>query len=286
MKSTAVILTLAIVWPASLSLAQSPPPSPSLRLGGLNQPPRGTRPQGPPPQGQPPQGQPPQGQPPQGQPPQGQPPQGQPPQGQQWHPERPPGPPPTLMRVLDVDHDGIISAEEIAGATVAMKTLDKNKDGKLMPNEFGAPKPNNPPPAERQPLQPNPLEVPARKDKEVKDNRFHHNREGNDGAKKLSAATNVQPKPEGAPRPDEKEPDREARRPLPSAIIVALDIDRNNVLSEDEIANASQALLALDTNGDGQLGPSEYLGKPPGDHPPVEPRKGNGQQAAPPKQEP
>jgi hypothetical protein len=194
------------------------------------------------------------------------------------------------MRVLDIDHDGIISAEEIAGATVAMKALDKNKDGKLMPSEFALPKPNNPPPVERPPLSPNPLEAPARKDKEVKDYRSHHNREGTDGAKKLSAATNVQPKPEGGPRPDDQEPDREPRRPIPSALILALDVDRNNVLSEDEIANASQALLTLDTNGDGQLGPSEYLGKPPGkppgDHPPADANQGNGQQAPRPKQEP
>jgi len=190
------------------------------------------------------------------------------------------------MRVLDVDHDGIISAEEIAGATVAMKTLDKNKDGKLMPSEFSAPKPNNPPPLERPPLPPNPLEVPAKKDKAVKDSRFHHNREGNDGAPKIVPATNVPPPPEGAPRPDDQNLVREPRRPIPTPIIVALDVDRNNVLSEDEIANAPQALLTLDTNGDGQLGPSEYLGKPPSDHPPVDPRKGNGQQAPPPRQDP
>jgi len=255
---------MAIVWPASLTLAQSPPPGPSLRPGGFTPPPHAPRPQGPPPQGQPPQGQPP----------------------QQWHPERPSGPPPALIRVLDGDHDGIISAAEIAGATAVLKTLDKNKDGKLMPNEFGTPKPNNPPPADRQPPPPNPLEAPARKDKDGRDNRYHHNREGNDGAKKLSTATNVQPKPEGGPRPDDQEPDREPRRPIPSALILALDVDRNNVLSEDEIANASQALLTLDANGDGQLSPSEYLGKPPGDRPPADAHHGNGQQPPPPKQEP
>ena len=258
MKTTLAFLTMAIVWPANLTLAQSPPPGPSLRPGGFNPPPRGPRPQGQPPQGQPPQ---------------------------QWHPERPPEPPPALMRVLDADHDGIISAAEITGATAALKTLDKSKDGKLMPNEFGIPKPNNPPPGERQPLPPNPLEAPARKDKEAKDHRYHHNREGTDGAKKLSTATNVQPKPEGGPRPDDQEPAHEPRRPTPSALILALDIDRNNVLSEDEIANAS-----LDTNGDGQLGPSEYLGKPPGkppgDQPPGDANQGNGQQAPRPKQEP
>lgn len=50
--------------------------------------------------------------------------------------ERPGGrdfrpPPPPLMIALDTDKDGTISAEEIAGAVAALKTLDRNEDGKL-----------------------------------------------------------------------------------------------------------------------------------------------------------
>ena len=57
---------------------------------------------------------------------------------------RPPGgpgrdfrPPISLIeQVLDADHDGIISEEEIANAAAALKKLDKNGDGKLTPEEF------------------------------------------------------------------------------------------------------------------------------------------------------
>lgn len=44
--------------------------------------------------------------------------------------------PPPLIRALDADGDHEISAEEIAGAADALKSLDKNSDGKLSPDEL------------------------------------------------------------------------------------------------------------------------------------------------------
>lgn len=41
-----------------------------------------------------------------------------------------------VLAALDVDHDSEISAKEIAGAPTALKTLDKNTDGKLTPEEL------------------------------------------------------------------------------------------------------------------------------------------------------
>ena len=41
-----------------------------------------------------------------------------------------------LMTALDVDKDGKLSAEEIAGAAAALKTLDKNSDGVLDVSEM------------------------------------------------------------------------------------------------------------------------------------------------------
>ena len=36
-----------------------------------------------------------------------------------------------IIMALDVDRDGVISEKEIAGAAVALKKLDRNKDGKI-----------------------------------------------------------------------------------------------------------------------------------------------------------
>src|SRR5579859_1553924 len=75
-----------------------------------------------------------------------QPPGGFPPRG-----HRPP--PPQIIGALDANHDGVIDADEIANASVALKTLDKNGDGQLTWDEFmgrppGAPTnaPAGPPP--------------------------------------------------------------------------------------------------------------------------------------------
>jgi Ca2+-binding EF-hand superfamily protein len=42
-----------------------------------------------------------------------------------------------VLRALDTDEDGIISASEIANASVALLTLDKNGDNKLSAEECG-----------------------------------------------------------------------------------------------------------------------------------------------------
>jgi hypothetical protein len=42
-----------------------------------------------------------------------------------------------LVDAIDKDHDGEISAEEIAGARAALKKLDTNHNGKLGPAEYG-----------------------------------------------------------------------------------------------------------------------------------------------------
>ncbi len=59
-------------------------------------------------------------------------------------PNKPPVPP--VIAALDVDHDGTVSAEELAGAPESMKVLDKNSDGELSPEElrpFGPPPPRD-----------------------------------------------------------------------------------------------------------------------------------------------
>jgi hypothetical protein len=60
--------------------------------------------------------------------------------GGQGGPGGPP-PPPPLVAALDANHDGVIDAQEIDNAPAALRTLDKNKDGKLTPDEFRPPHP-------------------------------------------------------------------------------------------------------------------------------------------------
>ncbi len=48
---------------------------------------------------------------------------------------------PAIVRALDANHDGVIDSNEIANASAALKTLDKNGDGKLTPDEFMGPRP-------------------------------------------------------------------------------------------------------------------------------------------------
>jgi hypothetical protein len=43
--------------------------------------------------------------------------------------------------VLDANHDGVIDAAEIANASAALATLDKNGDGQLTQDELFPPRP-------------------------------------------------------------------------------------------------------------------------------------------------
>ena len=159
---------------------------------------------------------------------------------------KPPLPPPPLQNTLDGDHDGILSAEEIKAAPDVLKSLDKNHDGKLTPDEFLPKRPEGPPPGgPKDGNGPKPREgdrpFPGQKPEGPKDG----------------------DKPPGGPRDGGDKPPR----PMPPPLVGALDADHDGVISADEIANADKALLTLDKNGDGQLGPGEYMGHPPGDGP-------------------
>ena len=58
-------------------------------------------------------------------------PPGPPPRGPEGRHHRPP--PPPIVLALDTNHDGVIDAQEIANASAALLTLDKNGDGQLTP---------------------------------------------------------------------------------------------------------------------------------------------------------
>src|SRR5271154_1521631 len=90
---------------------------------------------------------------------------GPPPQGEgqgqeqgdgHWHHRPPPLP---IVEVLDANHDGVIDSNEIANASAALKTLDKNGDGQLTRDEYLPPRPpgapaGGPPPGHQHPIPP------------------------------------------------------------------------------------------------------------------------------------
>src|SRR3954470_5318262 len=58
-------------------------------------------------------------------------------------------PPPPIIAALDVNKDGVIDEAKMANAAAALKTLDKNGDGVLTPDELMPPPPrwhDGPPP--------------------------------------------------------------------------------------------------------------------------------------------
>jgi len=81
------------------------------------------------------------------------------PDGEGGRPKGPGGPPPgdrpvpPLIKALDTDADGTLSAEELAAAPESLKTLDKNGDGELSPEEIHPrpPRPDGPPPRDGPP---------------------------------------------------------------------------------------------------------------------------------------
>jgi len=50
-------------------------------------------------------------------------------------------PPPPIIVALDVNHDGTIDADEISNSVAVLKSLDRNGDGKLTPDELRPPRP-------------------------------------------------------------------------------------------------------------------------------------------------
>jgi EF hand len=59
---------------------------------------------------------------------------GPPPPGFGGGTNHPPVPP--IIAAIDTNHDGVIDADELANAPAALRTLDKNGDGQLTPDEF------------------------------------------------------------------------------------------------------------------------------------------------------
>jgi Ca2+-binding EF-hand superfamily protein len=176
------------------------------------------------------------------------------------------------MAALDADADGILSATEIASAPAALLTLDKNNDGQLTPDELyggrggmgGQLPPAGNGPGGRGPGGPGAQPVFAALDA---------NLDGVIDAQEIASAPaallTLDKNNDGQLTPDELYGPRGGRGgqqppagdapggPPPQAVINALDANHDGVIDTQEIAKASEALLTLDKNKDGQLTPDE-----------------------------
>ncbi len=169
------------------------------------------------------------------------------------HPQGPPphhGPPPPseLFKALDTNHDGVISADEIANAPAALKAL-AGASGQIT----------------RESLRPKP---PGGDDS------------GGPAAQSRGPGGGPEGRHHGPPPQDKDEKnqpqDQAVGSPGPGGphhgpphagpLFDALDANHDGVISADEIANAPAALKTLDKNGDGQLTREELrpAGPPPG----------------------
>lgn len=143
-----------------------------------------------------------------------------------------------LVRVLDADHNGEISAEEIAQAATALRALDVNGDGTVSLEELRPARPPGPPAASAERPAP-----PARRP--------------GPPAERPGPPPQAPTSPAGEGRPT-------TGRPHPVfPLMLALDANSDGVLSASEIANAPASLRALDANGDGKLTRDELRPLPP-----------------------
>ena len=134
-----------------------------------------------------------------------------------------------LVRVMDLDRDGALSATELSQAPITLGGLDTDGDGSLSSAELH--------PARGGPRRPDRAGSPAA-----------DQRPG---------------------RPGGADPSREGGRPTSGRahpadlVMLALDANADGILAAAELANATRSLGALDANRDGQLSHEELLPLPP-----------------------
>jgi Ca2+-binding EF-hand superfamily protein len=168
--------------------------------------------------------------------------------------------PRTVLLKLDTDHDGTLSASEIAAASMALSSLDANGDGVLTSLEF-LPRQGSGGTSDPEEMVKRLMvfdrngdgvltadELPERLIGMM--SRADANHDGRLTPEEIRASIKAQTGPAGR-----QEHGTQVTRMDP--ILNALDADHDGTISADEIANASASLKTLDLNGDGTLSPDE-----------------------------
>lgn len=161
-----------------------------------------------------------------------------------------------VLTALDVDEDGVISAVEISNAAVALRTLDRNHDGKLSAEECGLRMKSDPPVIKRarvgfMRLHPVLAVLDVNHDGEIDASELRN------ASARLSA---LDQNDDGKLTVDELLPDPVAN--LVSMILFALDKNGDGVISKEERANSfarrfSGLLDHADRNRDGFVSEQE-----------------------------
>ncbi len=170
------------------------------------------------------------------------------------------GQPRPVLLALDADHDGTLSAAEMAAAPSALARLDSDGDGQLSSLEY-LPKQSDPNAVDPDALVARLMaldrngdgvltadELPERLSGMM--SRLDANHDGKLTPDEIRASATRQGGPAGR-----RQTGAGATRMDP--VLNALDADHDGVISAVEIANASAALKSLDRNSDGQLAPDE-----------------------------
>lgn len=165
------------------------------------------------------------------------------------------------QQALDLNHDGVISADEIKAAPKSLLALDKNGDGHITAEEV-SPRPEN---------APSPSDLADRLMAFDKDHKGYlvasdlpdrmqgifargdANHDGKLTPEELKALGDKQTAPSGPAN-------RGGRGGGPfrfDPLLTALDTNHDGELSPEEIAAAATSLLALDKNGNGQIDADE-----------------------------
>jgi hypothetical protein len=134
-----------------------------------------------------------------------------------------------LVRVMDLDRDGALSATEVTQAPITLGGLDTDGDGSLSSAELH--------PGRGGPRRPDRAGSPAADQRPGR------------------------PNGTGPTRPEGR---AALGRAYPADLVMlALDANEDGILAAAELANATRSLGALDGNQDGQLSPDELRPLPP-----------------------